>query len=86
MELKDYLNQLPPSERQRFAADCGTSLGYLRKAISVGQFLSAAVCVCIERLTKGAVTRAELRPRDYWLIWPDLSAPSTPNDSLGETP
>lgn len=29
----------------------------------------------IERATSGAVTRQDLRPDDYWLIWPDLPAP-----------
>lgn len=29
-------------------------------------------CLVIERETKGGVTRRELRPDDYWLIWPDL--------------
>lgn len=33
-------------------------------------------CLAIERATSGAVTRAELRPDDYWLIWPDLPAPA----------
>lgn len=33
-------------------------------------------CAAIERATKGAVTRQELRPEDYWLIWPDLPAPT----------
>lgn len=33
-------------------------------------------CAAIERATQGAVTRQELRPDDYWLIWPDLPAPS----------
>lgn len=33
-------------------------------------------CAAIERTTAGAVTRAELRPDDYWLIWPDLPAPA----------
>ncbi len=32
-------------------------------------------CVLIERATDGAVTRQDLRPDDYWLIWPDLPAP-----------
>jgi DNA-binding transcriptional regulator YdaS (Cro superfamily) len=32
-------------------------------------------CTAIERLTHGQVTRQELRPDDYWLIWPDLPAP-----------
>ena len=33
-------------------------------------------CLAIERATSGAVTRADLRPDDYWLIWPDLPAPT----------
>jgi len=35
-------------------------------------------CVAIERATSGAVTRQDLRPDDYWLIWPDLPAPKRP--------
>ena len=31
--------------------------------------------VLIERVSEGAVTRQELRPHDYWLIWPDLTTP-----------
>jgi len=29
-------------------------------------------CVAIEAATKGQVTRQDLRPDDYWLIWPEL--------------
>lgn len=29
-------------------------------------------CVQIEKLTGGVVTRADLRPNDYWEIWLDL--------------
>lgn len=29
-------------------------------------------CLQIEQLTNGAVTRQDLRPDDYWEIWPDL--------------
>jgi DNA-binding transcriptional regulator YdaS (Cro superfamily) len=36
---------------------------------------SPANCLSIERATDGAVTRQDLRPDDYWLIWPDLPAP-----------
>jgi DNA-binding transcriptional regulator YdaS (Cro superfamily) len=32
-------------------------------------------CLSIERATNGEVTRQDLRPDDYWLIWPDLPAP-----------
>lgn len=33
-------------------------------------------CLAIERATNGGVTRADLRPDDYWLIWPDLAPPA----------
>lgn len=29
--------------------------------------------LAIERATDGKVTRQELRPNDFWKIWPDLS-------------
>ncbi len=29
-------------------------------------------CTAIERATEGAVTRRDLRPDDWWLIWPEL--------------
>ena len=31
-------------------------------------------CVAIELATNGQVTRQDLRPDDYWLIWPELVA------------
>lgn len=31
-----------------------------------------ATCVAIERVTGGLVTRADLRPNDWHLIWPEL--------------
>lgn len=30
-------------------------------------------CVVIENITDGKVTRQELRPNDFWKIWPDLA-------------
>jgi len=29
-------------------------------------------CVAIERATGGVVTRKDLRPDDWWKIWPEL--------------
>jgi DNA-binding transcriptional regulator YdaS (Cro superfamily) len=34
-----------------------------------------ARCLAIERYTAGEVTRKDLRPRDYWTIWPDIDPP-----------
>lgn len=35
-------------------------------------------CVQIERATSGAVTRRDLRPSDWWQIWPELVTPEHP--------
>lgn len=39
-------------------------------------------CAAIERATEGAVRRWDLRPTDWWLIWPELvgtpGAPEAP--------
>ncbi len=40
--------------------------------------IPADKCLAIERATAGVVTRRDLRPDDYWLIWPDLPAPTPP--------
>ena len=70
-KLLQYLNALPPDERALFAGRCGTSVSYLRKAVSVGQLLGPALCVSIERASGGQVRRADLRS-DWPLIWPEL--------------
>ena len=70
-KLLQYLNALPPDERDLFAGRCGTSVSYLRKAVSLGQVLGPALCVSIERASGGRVCRADLRS-DWKLIWPEL--------------
>jgi DNA-binding transcriptional regulator YdaS (Cro superfamily) len=64
--LLEYLNALGKAEREAFAARCGTTVGYLRKAISVGQRLKADVCILIERESAGVVTCEALRPDVDW--------------------
>lgn len=77
-EVLDYLKSLPPEGRADFAARCGTSLGYIRKAASVGHLFSPATCVRIELESGGVITRPMLRPDDWQDIWPEL-ADSKPN-------
>lgn len=72
-EVLDYLKSLPPEGRADFAARCGTSLGYIRKAASVGHLFSPATCVRIEAESSGVITRPMLRPDDWHLIWPELA-------------
>ncbi len=37
---------------------------------------SPIYCMAIERATNGLVTRRDLRPDDWWQIWPDLAKPA----------
>jgi len=74
-KLLKFLNGLHPDARTAFATACGTSVGYLRKAVSSGQLLNAATCVAVERESNGEVVRKDLRPDDWRDIWPEL-APS----------
>ena len=62
MRLADYLNTLPKPEQIAFARRCGTSIGYLRKALSIGQKLGDTLSLSIERESMGAVRLPDLRP------------------------
>lgn len=61
-----YLATLPPAERDAFASRCGTSVGYLRKAVSVGQRIGESLAIAIERESGRAVTVEQLRPDVDW--------------------
>lgn len=63
-----FLNSKSPGEQAAFADRCGTSVGYLRKAICIGQRLSEALAIAIEKESGGAVTVEELRPDliEHW--------------------
>lgn len=71
--LLEYLNSLPVAEQSSFAQRCGTTVGYLRKAASVGQLFNPATCVRLEMESGGVITRRMLRPDDWQDIWPELA-------------
>lgn len=71
-KLRVYLNSISKAEQVEFASKCGSSIGYLRKAISVNQLLSPLLCVQIELNSHNSVTRPDLRPDDWQQIWPEL--------------
>ncbi|MGA4365398.1 MULTISPECIES: transcriptional regulator [Pantoea] len=73
-ELRIYLNALSLSEQRIFADTCGTTIGYLRKALSKNHELGPALCVLIEKASDGKVTRKNLHPTDWESIWPELKA------------
>lgn len=64
--LLSYLNSLAAPERIDFATRCGTSAGYLRKAISSGQRIGERIVINIERESAGAVRCEDLRPDVDW--------------------
>ncbi len=72
--LRQYLKTLKPAEKIDFAARCGTSLNYLRKAISKGQIIGPELCVQIEKESSGIVSRQKLNPDKWAQIWPELEA------------
>lgn len=75
MKLRAYIDTLPRGGIGEFAGAVGISPIYLSQlaATQDGRVPSAELCVSIERLTGGIVSREELRPNDFWKIWPDLT-------------
>ncbi len=69
MTLSDYLK----AERGRtntLAALLGVSASLVTQWGN-GKRVAAERCIAIEKATGGAVSRRELRPVDWQLIWPD---------------
>lgn len=64
--LLSYLNSLAPEQQRDYAARCGTSVGYLRKAISIGQRLGESLCISLDRESGGKVRCEDLRPDVDW--------------------
>lgn len=73
-ELREYLNSLSLVEQVSFAERCGTTIAYLRKAISKRQEFGAKLSVSIEKESGGIVNRKLLHPNDWESMWPELCA------------
>ncbi|MEO7579932.1 MAG: Cro/Cl family transcriptional regulator [Massilia sp.] len=71
-KLLTYINNLSKEDRAAFCLAVGASLNYLRKAISASELLRVPLCVRIEKHSKKAVTRKDLRPDDWADNWPEL--------------
>lgn len=69
MNLKQYAEQ----HSQKALADLiGESASFVNQWIRLDRPVPIPTCVLIEQRTNGAVTRQELRPKDWHLIWPEL--------------
>lgn len=64
--LRIFLNALPVPDQEVFARECGTSVGYLRKAMSTGARLGVELCVSIEKASHRKVVCEDLRPDVDW--------------------
>lgn len=65
---------MTPEEQKQFAANCRTTVAYIRKVFCVkGLKFGAILCSLIEKESKGKVSRKHLRPDDWYIIWPELS-------------
>lgn len=61
--LRLYLKGLSKEEREKFAFDCGTSLGYMRKRMSLKRQFGFLISKKVAQ--KGVMTPQELRPNDF---------------------
>lgn len=73
MDLKTYLSTLERGGATLLSEKLGVSISFLSQMASGAAAISPARCVSIEQATVGAVTRQELRPDDWNLIWPELA-------------
>lgn len=66
-QLLRYLNAHTPLEQSDFAVRCGTTIGYLRKAVyTPGHKLGMDLCMAIAAESQGAVPPNILRPDLDW--------------------
>lgn len=60
--LRKYLATLTPEQQGQYAQRAGTSIGYLRKALSTRPKLDGALARRLDEESNGYVKRDDLRP------------------------
>jgi DNA-binding transcriptional regulator YdaS (Cro superfamily) len=73
--LRAYLNSMDPDAQEAFATRCGTTVNYLRKAISKGQRLALETTILIDQESGGMVRCEQLRPDVNWEYLSKRTAP-----------
>jgi DNA-binding transcriptional regulator YdaS (Cro superfamily) len=69
MNLKDYTEAHTQSALAKLI---GYAPSFVNQWVSGTRPIPIEACVLIADATNQVVTRQELRPDDFWLIWPDL--------------
>jgi len=72
VQLSDFIAQEKGNATQ-LAVRIGISPSYLSQMATGYRSISPARSLLIERATNGLVTRRDLRPNDWWAIWPELA-------------
>ncbi|MEN5117471.1 hypothetical protein ABE488_09080 [Luteimonas sp. TWI662] len=72
--LRNFLATMPPDGQAAYAQRAGTTIGYLRKALSKGQRFDGALARRLDEQSDGAVSRHELRPDIFGEISDDPDA------------
>lgn len=86
MDLRTYTTSLPRGGMSAFAGRLGITPIYLSQlaARQDGRMPSPELCVRMEVETERSLRRWDLRPDDWYLIWPELietdGAPVVPTE------
>ena len=73
MHFMNLQNFLLSNTQASLALSLGVSQGLVHQWAKGLRPVSPQQCVAIEKATNGAVTRKDLRPDDWQLIWPELA-------------
>lgn len=65
----------------RLAQEIGAHIPDVSRWASKQRPVPEKFAVAVERATGGAVTRKELRPDDWHLIWPELTVSADPDNT-----
>jgi DNA-binding transcriptional regulator YdaS (Cro superfamily) len=83
MTLKEFLNSRPRGSLGELAKAIGAHTPDLSRWVSGERPIPVHRCMAIERATYGKVTRQELRPADWPLIWPELATTTKTAEGQG---
>lgn len=64
--LRTYLKTLTRVEQESYAARAGTTLGYLRKALSTKERIAESTAIALDRESEGVVRVEDVRPDVDW--------------------
>ena len=73
MNLKEFISTSERGTASKLAAFLGVSSSYLSQMASGLSAISEKRCVQIEKFSEGRLSRRDLRPDDWHLIWPELA-------------